>query len=429
MDANAGDESVTNSDRSQEQIQKEQELVRTTHAALHECRRTNSVAPLHSVIAKFGGDVNFFVRNTSLTALCCIFQCPAALKFLLESGADPKMGSKDGLTPGIHYACAFGSVEHVELFIEAGADPLIITEDEKQSCLHRVAEHSGDLDVARLLIRLGVPVNHPDYNGFTPLHFACWKEKPELARILLDGGADLEWRTEMQSTPLITAVYHRSRDCSMILIERGAQLNARTKDKMTPLDAARLKKDSWMIVELLERGAVSGMLEDVPKVTFDTTMSGAASIIGEMYSKKPALPPAEETMKLSKDDFIHLPAFNDVELLIKYQHANPEYKIEPNSPLAAEMIQIAVHSQATAVLSYFSSLGISLDGDGDERSPLMNAVQYGYEDVVKFLLRAGVDVTMRDYEHCTARSLAVFAVLHPDVAKAERIFELVRHGP
>jgi hypothetical protein len=280
------------------------------------------------------------------------------------------------LTPGIHFACAFGSVEMVEMFIEAGADPLSITEDEKQSCLHRVAEHGGDIDVVKLLLRLKVPVDHPDYNGFTPLHFACWKEKATLAEVLLDAGADIEWETDMGASPLLTAVYHRSRACAALLLDRGADINAQMKEKMTPLDAARLKKDSWLVVELLERGAVSGMLKDARKPNFDMMMGKSGGLFSDMYRTKPVLP--EGTLKLSEHDFVQLPAFNDFAMLIKYREANPEYSLESGSKLVEKMIQVAVHCQSLSILAYFLEAGISLDGDGDDRSPLMNAVQYGY---------------------------------------------------
>jgi hypothetical protein len=58
-----------------------EQLQKVTRQALEDSHETNSAAPIQTLLAQLGGEVNVFIRDTSLIALCCIFQCPAALRY------------------------------------------------------------------------------------------------------------------------------------------------------------------------------------------------------------------------------------------------------------------------------------------------------------------------------------------------------------
>jgi hypothetical protein len=45
--------------------------------------------------------------------------------------------------------------------------------------------------MVKLLLENGANVNAADGRGLTPLHYACWKRAPLVARILLENGADV----------------------------------------------------------------------------------------------------------------------------------------------------------------------------------------------------------------------------------------------
>ena len=59
----------------------------------------------------------------------------------------------------------------------------------KVAAIH-AASAEGGFDIARLLIEAGADVNAAHQAGFTPLHAAAMTGQLELAKLLLDRGAD-----------------------------------------------------------------------------------------------------------------------------------------------------------------------------------------------------------------------------------------------
>lgn len=106
-------------------------------------------------------------------------------------------------------------------------------------------------------------------NGATPLHAACYWGSVDVARLLLDRGADVQTPTAdsfLQIHPLGCAVAtpdvpNPSDDESVVLrlvdllLERGADVNARRRDGMTALHSAAYRGHLRVIRRLVEGGA------------------------------------------------------------------------------------------------------------------------------------------------------------------------------
>lgn len=74
--------------------------------------------------------------------------------------------------------------------------------------------------------------------GFTPLHYAAREGHLETARLLLEGGADLNRRSAGdQSTPLLVAVINGNYDLARFLLDAGADPNLLSDDGVGPLFA------------------------------------------------------------------------------------------------------------------------------------------------------------------------------------------------
>jgi cytochrome c len=113
-------------------------------------------------------------------------------------------------------------------------------------------------EAAELLLTKGANVNLTDSFGSAPLYIAVSCEDVDLSLLehLIQKGADINYRNTSDGwTSLHHAISSGSDDVARLLIEKGANINALTDDGTTPLILA-VKTDSvFMAKLLLERGA------------------------------------------------------------------------------------------------------------------------------------------------------------------------------
>ena len=104
----------------------------------------------------------------------------------------------------------------------------------------------------RLLLENGADVNFRDLHGKTALMHACERCSVEMARILIDHGADLNAQCQLaRKTALMYAVTRQTRPVLQLLLDRGADVNLRNVDGYTALTLAktfRLHKQVAMLV-------------------------------------------------------------------------------------------------------------------------------------------------------------------------------------
>lgn len=104
-------------------------------------------------------------------------------------------------------------------------------------------------DFVRLLIEKGADVNVKDVSGLTPLHMA---QNSGIAGFLIASGADVNARDEVGSTPLHIA---DTIDMVRLLIEKGADINAKNNYGETPLYRALINNYADIAGYLLVKGS------------------------------------------------------------------------------------------------------------------------------------------------------------------------------
>ncbi|MEM1253681.1 MAG: ankyrin repeat domain-containing protein [Cyanobacteria bacterium P01_H01_bin.21] len=101
--------------------------------------------------------------------------------------------------PPLIDATLTGDVDRVRLLLEQGTDPNLI---HNTNIALTYAARDGFTEIARLLIDNSADVNWIDGEGVTPLILASFKDHIEIVQLLLDHGADRAIKDQWNRTAL-----------------------------------------------------------------------------------------------------------------------------------------------------------------------------------------------------------------------------------
>jgi ankyrin repeat protein len=120
--------------------------------------------------------------------------------------------------------------------------------------LHHCAENGLTTSVKRLLSIRNINVNvKEDWDGSTPLHWAAWKGHIEIARLLLQNGAEVNAKSNDGSAPLHWAAIHGHVNILHLLVENGADLEAQSNNGWRALHRVAINGNLPFIQELISR--------------------------------------------------------------------------------------------------------------------------------------------------------------------------------
>ncbi|XP_035527522.1 B-cell lymphoma 3 protein homolog [Morone saxatilis] len=176
--------------------------------------------------ARRGLDIYNNLRQTPLH-LAVITQQTNMVEVLLKEGADPAALDRNGQT-AIHLCCEYN----------------------QRDCLSVVLSHSSSSTC--LEIR--------NYEGWSPLHLAVLRGHKDLARMLLDAGADINaMDIKSGQSPLMHAVESNNADMVHFLIESGCDVNSQSYSGNTALHSACGRGQVDTVRLLLKSGADSSL--------------------------------------------------------------------------------------------------------------------------------------------------------------------------
>lgn len=180
------------------------------------------------------------------------------VKMLLDAGADIDAQDDDGWTP-LHWATWKDNVMTVQLLLDAGSDVSIVTM-KRETALHVAVKLNGvSRQTVKMLIDAGSDVSAQDYKGKTPLicTVSGSPDAYELAKMLLEGGSDVNICLADQRTALHIAAGRCRPNIIPLLLKAGALVSAPDRHGWTPLHCAVCGSDgaSHKVRMLVEAGA------------------------------------------------------------------------------------------------------------------------------------------------------------------------------
>ncbi|KAI9995248.1 hypothetical protein PInf_012299 [Phytophthora infestans] len=180
---------------------------------------------------------------------------------LLESGVNLDVKDEDERTP-LHWACATGRLDVAEFLLERAKTTVNVQDDAGWTPLMSAASaghgdivglllskgadanlpnengqiplhyYRGRQEIAELLLDYTRDVNQADNTGSTPLMRAIGgKPSPVIIALLLDHGAKVNTRDVGGNTPLHLAITEGYEDIARFLLENGANPNAKNHDE------------------------------------------------------------------------------------------------------------------------------------------------------------------------------------------------------
>lgn len=187
-------------------------------------------------------------------------------------------------------ALNFGIIKGLELvqhMVELGADINLPCDEDMTPPVSRAGGFWNHEDIARYLVEKGANLNQVDKNGDTPLHIAAYNGRKDLCAFYLDHGAKLEAKNNNGFTPFLSACDGfggHDEDKSgtrRLLMERGANVKAIDKEKRNAINLLFCKYDDFPLIynaypdydflkTLVEKGVKidnAGKYSDTPLLT------------------------------------------------------------------------------------------------------------------------------------------------------------------
>jgi ankyrin repeat protein len=245
-----------------------QQLVNAVHAGDLETIR--KILDAHPDLVNAGTDLPRHDRPSDTLSMRLVHLAIAeakadVLRLLIERGADINARNADGRLP-LHDCFELDHDDYAKILLDAGAVPDVCAaavygmHDQLQQILEADPAQANDLTTsnsplgwsvygrqpksATILFQYGAVADQPPYDSHAwgP---ASGVASIEVTRVLLEHGANPNWRDEAGNTPIHRVITSRMvRDPAkfiQLLLEFGADVRLRNREGRTPLDEALLQ--------------------------------------------------------------------------------------------------------------------------------------------------------------------------------------------
>ncbi len=248
------------------------------------------------------------------------------------------------------------------------------------------AIRAGNLDKVTLLAKDQPKLVRRSVDGNPPLYWAVVDHHVEVAKWLLENGADVNQQCgQDRPTPIFEA---RTAEMAKLLLDHGADLKVTGKWSATPLSEA-VRGDHVGVVKLLLAAGETLTFEEAVEL-------GETKLVAEMLAEKPwlAKPPRKPLYHAAEDGNLEL-----VELLLQYG-ADPDLDFGfsnirgPFTPVS-NAVTSGHYEVAELLLKRGASPNVS--GGRNHDNLFLFAIAYLDAKFTKLMLEHGADLIVNDY--------------------------------
>ncbi|WP_165251311.1 ankyrin repeat domain-containing protein [Paludisphaera soli] len=250
----------------------------------------------------------------------------------------------------------------------------------------KVAAMHGHPDMARYLLDAGADLEacEPEFDfGWTALSVAALEGRADVVALLLDRGAAIDYEDLTGRTPLALAAEHGRDEVVRLLLDRGAALDHEVLPGCTPLALAAEHGRAEVVRLLIDRGARRGLLDSI-------VLGDAAAVAGFLDSHEHA--PEQELELL---DLAVRTANLDILRMVLESLPRRRRGLEP-SPLAGSLLFEAVSSGRLEVVKLLIDHGSDpFQPRYDGLLPVDLAEREGHACIAEFLHARRVEADER----------------------------------
>ncbi len=176
---------------------------------------------------------------------------------LIRGGAKIDRQDKNTGETVLHRAASGGHIPLLRTLLDKGADPDTAADNGDTALIRAVRNARGGSynrnydEAVTLLLHYGASPDTADGKGETPILHLCRSGRADLAKKLLDAGADVNARAVDGSTPLTEAVQSRNTALVKMLLEAGADERVQKNPGETLIEYAKKRNVPPEIVTVL----------------------------------------------------------------------------------------------------------------------------------------------------------------------------------
>lgn len=202
-----------------------------------------------------------------------------ALGLFFAAGFDVNTPNAAGYT-GLMAAAERGRVDIVKLLLDHKADPNVAGRDAGTALM--LAAENNQPEIVKLLLDRGADPNRQDHNGWTALLKAAYQGNAKCIEILAT-----HTKLELDRALLVATLMER-KDAVKVLLDNGAEVDFRASDGRTPLILAAGKGNKGIVELLLKAGADASLTDQSGQTAQAVAAAKGFNDIAESLRHAPA---------------------------------------------------------------------------------------------------------------------------------------------